>query len=479
MQYHTSYTAPLFLLAISLHGCNSTDSTEEPAPTNSLDPGVGVPIIEYEPPAQPLQNGEPAALLENTANHVFLNGSPLTAQDWLWQLVEEGDNQSCSGIGGFSMTFSSNSLEQACTSLSQCELRIDKTSDSFNPEYVLALPALHSSVALTYEVSAQRQDGSLITREQVICALAINEAPEAGDDHYKMLAGSERIVRASDRDSLLGNDFDDIDSRNEPLRIDTQLIVEPQFADFFSLQADGGFIYRAAPDTPLNNGMQTDTFDYSVSDGLHDVVATATISIVTSNSAPQSIGDLPDVQIEVSSILPDVGYEIDVSTYFSDTDGDNLNYYISTLNFSDNLTISINDDGIIAIASTTGEPIDTPAEGFISVIVSDRLADTEADFTLTLVETGQEPNNAPTVVEILNETVQGDFKYDVSSYFSDPDGDELLFSSENIPPDVSLSVSGTLSGSSSSQNVGIWFIVVTATDEAGESVSDAFRLIIN
>ncbi len=66
---------------------------------------------------------------------------------------------------------------------------------------------------------------------------------------------------------------------------------------------------------------------------------------------------------------------------------------------------------------------------------------------------------------------------DVSGYFSDPDGDSLVYSASNLPSGLTIGpVSGLITGTignSASQGgtAGVYTVTITATDDNAESVS--------
>lgn len=471
----------LLLIGVaSLQGCGWVDSTGNQAAENPSDGGISVPVSEFESSIKLLRDGQATALLENTTSRTQLEGVGRSTRGWNWELVDEGDHQACNDVGGFDSIYAADSLEDACTVQSECDLNIGQAEDTETPEFNFTLPRLSSAVALTYSVSSEQDDGTLSTRSQVICALAVNEAPNAGNDAFRALAGVQRTVQAQDANNLLDNDVDDEDVRNQPLRIDTRVVIAPRYAENFSLQSNGGFTYKAASDTPLDsNGERTDSFVYSVSDGLHAVNATVTLSIVASNINPLPIGTLPDALITQSSIDAGTVYEIDTSDYFIDLDNDPLYYSIDTDELPQGLSISIDEGGLLAIDIDANEPVPSSGEWQITVLATDGLASASTDFQLELSGITAQGNRPPTVSDISNRFVQNTFQYDVSVFFDDPDGDELSFTSENLPPNVTLSASGVLSGRSSNRNFGAWIIVIKATDEFGESVSDGFRLVIN
>ena len=114
----------------------------------------------------------------------------------------------------------------------------------------------------------------------------------------------------------------------------------------------------------------------------------------------------------------------------------------------------------------------------VTVLVSDGLVQIADRFDI-VVRDNQLPNQAPSVSDIRNERVSGLFSYDVSVFFTDPDGDTLSFSSDNLPPNVNLSEEGLITGIANNANDGRWFITVTASDNRGGTVDDSFRLTID
>ena len=88
-------------------------------------------------------------------------------------------------------------------------------------------------------------------------------------------------------------------------------------------------------------------------------------------------------------------------------------------------------------------------------------------------------NSAPVADDIDNAEFDDDFTYDVSVFFEDPDDDDLIFSATNLPPRVTISMTGVITGVVSAANDGNHIITVTASDGRGGMVSDNFRLIID
>ena len=89
-----------------------------------------------------------------------------------------------------------------------------------------------------------------------------------------------------------------------------------------------------------------------------------------------------------------------------------------------------------------------------------------------------EENNPPIVDDINNLVVDSAFDYDVSVFFADPDGDEMTFTAISLPPGLTISTSGVITGVVLAANTGPHFIQVTADDGKGGMVTDGFLLTI-
>ena len=342
----------LILLLVCVSGisaCNWVDSVGIQGAGGDVDSGMNVSGVDFESALVPLQEGVPAALSENTASTTQLLNDNSRNGIWSWELSAEGENARCDGINGFNSTFAGNTLLSSCTDPTECEIHIEPVSITEPSTYIIELPSLVAPVALNYRLTSDLADGTRIQREQIVCALSINEAPTAVDDSYRAFAGATLHVAGTDANSLLANDKDDIDVRNQSLRVDTRVASAPQYASAFTLLDDGGFSYQPPDQLPFDsNGILIDSFDYRIGDGLHEATATAAIRITATDEVP--------------------------------------------------------------IAITTNQP--------------------------------------PVVTDIANRTVQDDFEYDISGFFTDPDGDVLTFSTPRLPPGVSLSADGILTGRS-------------------------------
>ncbi len=171
----------------------------------------------------------------------------------------------------------------------------------------------------------------------------------------------------------------------------------------------------------------------------------------TPNQAPVAMGTIPAQTVNVGEAVT-----VDASPYFSDPDGDALEYAAATSNAA------------VAAASVSG-----------STITIGAVAEGDATVTITASDPGglsasqsmavtvEQPNEAPVVVgTIPAQTVAAGESavVNLSLYFNDPDGDQLTYdASSNDPSVVTASVSGsalTISGVA----VGRARVTASATD---------------
>ena len=183
------------------------------------------------------------------------------------------------------------------------------------------------------------------------------------------------------------------------------------------------------------------------------------------NRAPVAAGVIPPLDL-----VEGESSTVDVSSFFSDPDGDDLTYSASS---SDNavLTVSVSGSNVTATAVAVG----TVA---VTITATDP-GGLSASHVVTV--TVLAANEAPVVTDTIpHQTLtEGDtLVLDVSGNFSDPDGDELTFTAGSDDTGVAtVSVDGsevTIVG----VGPGAAFVTVTATDPGGLSASQAFAATV-
>ena len=455
---------------ITGNGCDWVDST-------GVQGSEGTAIDDTAP--RSLRNAEAFPIIEQSPMTAPLEGEGAQLRNWTWTLQGTDELNRCDAVNGFNNQYAAQSLSDACGNSGECNVAIDESSDENSTRFTIQLPPLRAPVALDYLLTSIRDDGAQIQRQQILCAISVNEAPLVKNVHYISITEQPLIVNGSDGNSLLAEVEDDVDAQNQPLRILQAPVTPPRYAIQFTLDGDGGFIYQANSDALINeSGTLQDSFVYAVTDGLHTVEGTATIEIVASNREPRQLRSVPDFEFIANNNTSTAQVNrVDLSDYFIDPDGDPLTFTIDAQQLPASGNVSVSSNGELRISATLADIGSWP----VDVFVSDGIGQISDRFTLTIdsepapIDT---PNESPTATDIPNTIVQDNFSYDVSRYFEDPDGDKLLFSASGLPDGVSISNSGLISGVSDDNNEGRWFISVTASDSLGGSVTDSFRLII-
>ncbi|PID60268.1 MAG: hypothetical protein CSB44_11085 [Gammaproteobacteria bacterium] len=456
---YLSRFAVLLALAsmFAVSGCGWVDSTGRQA--DDAEPGT-MASFDNDVSVSP---GEGIALLEETMRSIRL--SDPGDGTWTWHPVAIENPATCSRFNGFDPIYAADSLEDACADSNECRVEVLPNAGDDGRVTLLRMPKLAAPIALRYRAESTDSAGILHKRTQVLCGISVNEAPLANDDAATARLGERLVVSGTSVNSLLTNDSDDLDRRNQPLRVLETAYREPAYAAEFTLGSDGSYTYLA--DEASAGTAREDSFVYVVSDGLHEVRATVRITLRESNVTPVIIHRLEDIELDVGEAVAQ-----DLSGHFADPDGDPLAFSATPGSLPPSGNIALSREGVLI-----GTPEDEDIGPWRVVVnAGDGNASIADSFIMTIVE---RPNRAPMASDIDNRRVSGSFAFDVSTYFSDPDGDELLFTSTSLPHNVTLSDDGTISGRVSFYNLGHSYIItVTATDPDGLSVSDAFRLTI-
>jgi len=415
---------------------------------------------------------------ENTTTRLALADAPSGANGWSWRAVTISNAVTmCNSVDDFDAAIAVTQLNRACTDESDCNFLIQEFDNNGRTEFDVTLPVLKAPVELNFSLETTLDSGEQHTQEQTLCALAINEAPDVIDNRYRTVTTETREVSANANDSIFSNDSDDEHIRNQPLFI-KEVTSAPRYAENISINSDGSFRYKALETLDLSDGESLeDRINLIISDGVHDVESAITMNIVTSNVSPTLQQRVPDFTLTPTDRAP-AELSANLAQYFNDADGDELQYQLVNNELSNAGLLSIDEEG-----NLTGRfsMVNIGAVS-VTVLVSDGLAQVADRFNVIVQEslpTNQLPNQDPSVTDIRNQSVSGLFSYDVSVFFTDPDGDTLTFTSDNLPPGVNLSNDGLLTGSANAENDGRWFITITASDNRGGAVDDSFRLVID
>jgi len=319
---------------------------------------------------------------------------------WQPEPVEQGALDQCAEVANFDTELAVDSLEAACTSSANCAVTFEqqKPDDAANiPDVAISdtdvlfrvvSPELRAPVGVTYRLDTIDNDGGTNSRQSTFCLIAINEAPDAVDDIFTVLEGQVLTVPSDNSPiNLLSNDVQDDHVSNTDLRVLPEPAQAPMLPTSFSLDSEGGFVYAAPLLADQTNGIATDTFVYSVTDGTHISNATVTVNVVAANDAPELVEPIPTVEISVG-----VEFETDLSVYFSDPEQSTLSFAIFSGALPVSGTLSLSTTGLL---SGTAEPNDIGSYT-IEVIVSDGSEQIKTELMINVVE-----NSSAIAVPIL------------------------------------------------------------------------------
>ena len=191
--------------------------------------------------------------------------------------------------------------------------------------------------------------------------------------------------------------------------------------------------------------------------------AQLTFTVTVPNQAPVAVDAVPAQSIFVGDTA-----SVDVSAYFNDPDGDALSYSVA------------NSDATAVSASVAGSVVSLTAitQGMSTVTVTARDPDglsAEQSVAVTV------PNRAPTALDTIPSKIlwtRNTLEFDVARYFTDPDGDALIFTAASAHAGVAsvelvgstLTITGRAPGSTR--------VTVTVADPAGMSIQQFFAVTV-
>ncbi|MYA63653.1 MAG: hypothetical protein F4Y21_03165, partial [Gemmatimonadetes bacterium] len=184
--------------------------------------------------------------------------------------------------------------------------------------------------------------------------------------------------------------------------------------------------------------------------------ATQAFESAVPNRSPEPVGTIPDETVEVGDPVT-----VDLSSYFTDPDGDPLSYTARSSN-TRVATVSVSGSTVTITAVARGS-----ADITITATDSEGLSATQT-FESTV------PNRRPEPVgTIPDETIDvgEELTVDLSSYFTDPDGDDLTYTASSSRTNVArVSVSGSTL-TITARTAGRATITITARDPEGLTAS--------
>jgi len=311
---------------------------------------------------------------------------------------------------------------------------------------------------------------------QVVVVAPPNSAPDAVNDAAAVTEDQYGIINVLSNDSTGGDAGDSLTVSG--------VAATSSLGVALSVNANGTVNYNAAGSAYLQTlkaGQTiTDSFTYTVTDqgGLTDT-ATVTVTITGVNDAPTVAAMIADM-----ATAEDAAFTLATAGNFADIDVGDTRSYSATLSNGSPLP------SWLTINAATGALSGTPANGDVGTIavkvtMTDGSGASASDiFNLTVTNT----NDGPTVsVAIPDATTPEDalFSLDTAGNFADVDaGDVLSFSAtlangDPLPAWLSIDpATGELSGTPANDDVGVYAVIVSATDLAGASTADTFNLTV-
>ena len=216
--------------------------------------------------------------------------------------------------------------------------------------------------------------------------------------------------------------------------------------------------------TAVAAGTATVTVTATDPDGL-TATQTAGVTVEAANQAPEAVETIPS-----QSLTEGDEVTVDVSSFFSDPDGDELTYAAES------------SDAAVVAASIEGSSLTVTAVAAGAATVTVTAADPGGlTATQSAEVTVEAANRAPEAVETIpsQSLTEGDeVTVDVSSFFSDPDGDELTYAAESSDAAV---VAASIEGSSltvTAVAVGTATVTVTAADPGGLTATQSAEVTV-
>ncbi|WP_419947844.1 Ig-like domain-containing protein [Candidatus Palauibacter sp.] len=301
----------------------------------------------------------------------------------------------------------------------------------------------------TVTVTATDPDGLSATQSVGLTVEAANRAPEAVGTipAQTMTAGESATVDVSPF-------FSDPDGD------ELTYGAESSAPEVVAVAVEGSVLTVTA----VAAGTATVTVTATDPDGLA-ATQSAEVTVEAANQAPEAVGTIPAQSLEVGDEAM-----VDVSPLFSDPDGDELTYGAES-SAPEAVAVAVEGSSLTVTAVAAGTATVT-----VTATDPDGLSAAQSA-EVTVVQ----PNRAPEAVGELpaqSLEVGDEATVDVASFFSDPDGDELMYGAESSAPEaVAVAVEGS-SLTVTAVAAGTATVTVTATDPDGLSAAQSAEVTV-
>ena len=315
----------------------------------------------------------------------------------------------------------------------------------------------------TITATATDPSGTFATQDFTMTVKPANRAPVASTTIPSQTI--ERTYSGSNLDTNvhigLGDKFSDADGDALTYTATVQ-ITSAGYLVFVDFRMGASTLTITAPQADTGgSGTTTVTVTATDTDGAS---GSQTFS-VTTNIRPATVGTIPTQTVSLNGGSTTVS----VQSYFSDADGDTLTYSASSSNTA-KATVSVSNSNV-TITGKAGGP------ATITVTATDPLGLT-ASQTIK-VNVGNPPTAVGTMPDETSRVGWGNISTNVSSYFSEPDGQTLSYSASSSNTGVvRVGVSGSTVTATPGGNTGNATITVTASDPSGLTATQTYKIYI-
>ena len=193
------------------------------------------------------------------------------------------------------------------------------------------------------------------------------------------------------------------------------------------------------------------------------LAATQNFQVTVPNRAPVRVGTIPDQTVNVFDTVT-----LDIAQYFDDPDGDTLTYAVASSNPA------------VATAAISGANVTVrgvaPGSASITVTATD-----PEGLQVQQVMQGLVPNRSPQptgTIPPATVAVGQTSTVDFSSYFTEPDGEPLIFSATSSNPAVATVSVSDSTGTVTAVAKGTTRLTVTARDPGGLAATQNFQVTV-
>ena len=315
----------------------------------------------------------------------------------------------------------------------------------------------------TITATATDPSGAFATQSFTMTVKPANRAPVASTTIPDQTI--ERTYSGSNRDTNvhigLGDKFSDADGDALTYTATVQ-ITSAGYLVFVDFRTGASTLTITAPQADTG-GSGTTTVTVTATDT--DNASVSQTFSVTTNIRPATVGTIPTQTVSLNG----GSATVNVQSYFSDADGNTLTYSASSSNTA-KATVNVSNSNV-TITGKAGGP------ATITVTATDPLGLTVSQ--TIKVNVGNPPTAVGTMPDETSRVGWGNITTNVSSYFSEPDGQTLSYSASSSRTGVvTVSVSGSTVTATPAGNTGTSTITVTASDPSGLTATQTYTIYI-